>query len=92
MQLCRQLLHCCRSCNHCYNHGCCRLCINSFGEITVQRGRTELNVRWRNGMQLGQRGTNNNKPPYKLTLTRDYTIEGQPLLLLSCRFFVHDAQ
>jgi hypothetical protein len=50
----------------------------------VQRGRTEPNVLWRSAFQLGQRGTATNVPPYTLTLTTDYAIEGKTLLL-SCK-------
>jgi hypothetical protein len=52
----------------------CRLCLNSFGEITVMRGANSNSVRWRNSVPLGARS--NNKLPYTLTLNPDYTVTG----------------
>jgi hypothetical protein len=62
----------------------CRLCLNSFGEITVMKGANSNSVRWRNSVPLGTRG--NNKLPYTLTLNRDFTVTGEALwpLLWCC--------
>jgi hypothetical protein len=67
----------------------CRLCLNSFGEITVMRGANSNAVRWRNSVPLGTR--TNNKLPYTLTLNTDHTVTGEVLWpLLECSMsYVH---
>jgi hypothetical protein len=63
-------------------HHPCRLCLSSFGEITVMHGARSNTVRWRNSVPLGTRGSN--KLPYTLTLNNDYTVTGAAVVMLCC--------